>query len=279
MRNRSSFMNNPASTSRLSRGSTARKGENRLLSDPDYIRECQEKIYQFLKEHDFPIGDRQALRRPSMSDIGKIFEFLFQTYIPNIEIKTGRDTSIDVIVPRCLAFLGYGQTLKKSDLTSCSGGRQMGAIFSALVYLIDLSSFTTYVVADNLISFPFDDEENMEDVQLKLAQLLIDQEEQMEECSDEQSMADLEALAIKLYGSEQDLQAKELEGLELDAELVRVKKELECYLNLPKQIEVCFCFALKICFANLTLSRTGEEGNNRTKRKPYQRAERKSRVA
>lgn len=250
---RASFMNNPASSalrrtstsSRVSRGGN--KGDRPPLSDPSFHRNCQEKISGFLTSHNYPHQlTKQQLQRPSQADISRIFEFLFGFFAtdgaPPVEIRNGPTTSIDVVVPKMLAELCYPYQLKRSDLVSFSGGRQLGAIYEAVCYVIDIITYTCNVDSARF-SRP-DEMDEFTDINSQLRAIAsenLENEENFmndEEEENSRSIAQLRELANSFFGTPNKIEElKEAQG-PLEARLKNLEKEISRLVELPKEIQV-----------------------------------------
>lgn len=232
--------NVPASASRLSRVSSSGRQfkDSRPLSDPTYHRECQEKLFVFLTENDYPNQlSKQSLARPSLSDISKIFEFLFSFFQPNITIRAGPETALDVVVPKMMESIGYMFPIKRSDLVSFCGGRQLGSVLAMLDFLVDIISYCQNLDINRLMKPDFEmnelnDESNYNSVLPNLLDIALNfDENDFDEKLDE--------LARSMFGTKEDVEHLLKEQESLEQKLSKLDTEITELVELPKNIEVC----------------------------------------
>lgn len=261
--NRISLLQNVSSTTRLSRASSlsgssrpstgSRQKDNRMLSDPTYQRECQEKIVDFLTMNGYS-GQitRQNLVRLSLSDASKIFQFLFNFYDENIIIRNGIDTSLDVVVPRMMPIFCYPYPIKKSDLVSFTGGRQLGSVLSMIEYLIDFITYYSNVEMSRIITindFGNYDEEDTEDEETNLNKLLpkihdIVQQLDWDNINENDKLKCFTDLLVDVYGSEEEVDILKQEVDNMQQKLTKIDDELTYYTELPKSIQVSIYYLL-----------------------------------
>lgn len=258
--NRLSLLQSVSSTTRLSRASSlsgasrpstgSRQKDNRMLSDPTYQRECQEMIVDFLTMNGYP-GQitRQNLVRLSLSDASKIFQFLFNFYDENIIIRNGIDTSLDAVVPRMMPIFCYPYPIKKSDLVSFSGGRQLGSVLSMMEYLIDFITYYSNVEMSRIIcvnnfgSY----EEEMDDEETNLNKLLpknhdIVQQLDWDNINENDKLKCFTELLVDVYGSEEEVDILKQEVDNMQQKLTKIDEELTYNTELPKSIQVSIIF-------------------------------------
>ena len=235
---RASYMQqNPVSTSRLSRSSMpgARGKDIRPLTDAAFHRECRAKMFEFLTVSDYPYEiTQQALNKPSMAEITRIFEFLFSYFQPNVEIKNGPKTSIDVVVPKMLTDLNYPYQLKRSDLTSLSGGRQLGAVFDAICYLIDIISYTNNLDGSQFVKpLDFDDENESSNIRIQLFECALTEGDDIDE-------SQLVELANNVFGTDEQLALLETDKADLEQQVKQQEEDIILLEDMPKRKLVRF---------------------------------------
>lgn len=233
-------MSNPPSTLRLSRSSVGghQFKDSRPLSDPSYQRDCQEKVFNYLSENDFQIN-KQSLLKLSLSDVTRIFQFLFSFIDPNIEIRNGRDTSLDVVVPKMMAALGFPYTIKKSDLTSFSGSRHIGSVLSMFVFIIRYNSYNQNLNPDRYMSF--ENIESSDPINFNIAPHLIDLlKSNFSSEIDEETNQKLDELCAKFYGTQETIENMEKVLEENCQALVGLEEEISVLEELPKKKKVKF---------------------------------------
>lgn len=227
----------PSSTSRISRVSSSGRQfkDNRPLSDPSYHRECQAKIFNFLTENDYPHQlTKQTLVRPSLSDVCKIFEYLLSFFIPDIMIRNGSDTSIDQVVPKTMASIGYMFPIKRSDLVSFSGGRQLGSVLAMLDFLVDAISYSKNLDINRLLKPDLDLNENEVDDNYVSSKLIEISLEFDTENIDER----LANLSKEIFGTQEDVDQLQKKQENLEQTSSKLDEDLEVLQELPIKIEV-----------------------------------------
>ncbi|KAI2801575.1 hypothetical protein RDWZM_006943 [Blomia tropicalis] len=243
---RASYMQqNAASTSRLSRASNVgRNKDSRQLSDANFHRQCRDEILQFLMEFDFSIP--QNLLRPSMNDISRIYQFLLSHFYPEINIETGNRVNnklnaIDVIVPKYLTELGYPYQLKRSDLISCSGGRQLGTILDSYCYIIEIIKYigTESMLHRSDFESDIDFQENQIDTFLNNLVLNYDGDESYIK-NDKDICRQVEDFVDKIYGTKAELDELETERSILLKKLEQLDDESARRDELPKKLEAYY---------------------------------------
>ncbi|KAH9418222.1 kinetochore-associated Ndc80 complex subunit ndc80 [Dermatophagoides pteronyssinus] len=238
-----------------SRYSTSK--DNRPLSDQNYHRECADKIVEFLNMNGYePQLTRQNLLRLSLSEASRIFQFLFSFFNENIIIKSGAQTSLNIVVPKQMQLLGYPYSIKNSDLTSFSGGRQLGTVLSMFESLFVLASYLQNVDANRLIGsnyffwsedgeimFDNDDTVDMNKVLPRLHDLLpmldwdIDEEKENHFKLIEQKEKHLKLLAEKLYGTQEQSKKLHDEIDELELSKQKLDQEISYLSELPNDLQ------------------------------------------
>ncbi|UXI19590.1 cysteine-rich venom protein 6-like [Sarcoptes scabiei] len=237
--NRASFsQNGMASASRLSRSSITNRQvkENRVLSDPNYHRECQEKIVEFLTTNGYPNPiTRQNLVRLSLSDASRIFQFLFSFFSEDIVIKNGPDTSLECVVTKMMPLFRYPYPIKKSDLVSFSGGRQLGSVLSMMDFLIDYINYTINCDISRIIGRDFltmmDDENDvdMNKVMPRLHDLACRPD------WEENKLQNFTELSEEFYGSEKEAEECKETVENLEKTLAKIDEDLAFFTELPKK--------------------------------------------
>ena len=254
-----------ASSARRSSTRGGKGSAERPLSDQAFHRKCQEKIAAFLdrKEYPFQLSHKQLLR-PSQADVSRLFEFLFSFFVadgaPRIEIRNGPSTSIDVVVPKMLAELGFPYTLKRSDLVSFSGGRQLGAILEALCFVIDTINYIDNVDISRF-SRPEETDEFM-DISSQLREISMvniggggggqqqyggggvnENEDGMNDDGEEDiDREQLARLASSFFGTAAEVEKLTAAQGPLEERLKNLEKEISRLVELPKEIQVRLVF-------------------------------------
>ena len=136
-----------------------------------------------------------------------------------------------------LAELGYPYQLKRSDLVSFSGGRQLGAILESICFVIDVISYYNQVDVAGF-NKQFEQEEfTTTSVNNELTEIALENVENQE--IDDATNDKLKALAENFFGTQELIEQLEKDKESLEQNLIKLEEGIAKNVELPNKIQVC----------------------------------------